>query len=297
MPSTATKPRRPVLRYHGGKFGNHGTTADWVVSHLPKHRVYVEPFGGAASVLMRKPRSKSEVYNDLDRAVAAVFQVLATPYMAEALEKKLRSTPYARSEFEYAQSYIGANREAGFLLRDPVEHARLMLVASFMGHGSAGLRGKTSTGFRASESEGRLLASSDWANYRQHLDSFKSRLAGVAVESRPWRDVADRYDGEGTLFYLDPPYEHALRSSSKSDGYHCDFERGDHEALATWCAGAEGMIALSHYDSPFYRKMYEGRGWQRHEKRTRIDSGGQRTECLWLNPAAQEHQRQHNLFD
>lgn len=84
-------PSRPVMRYHGGKW----LLAPWIISHLPPHRVYVEPYGGAASVLMRKPRSYAEVYNDLSDAAVNVFRVLRCPERADELRWVVQMTPFA----------------------------------------------------------------------------------------------------------------------------------------------------------------------------------------------------------
>ena len=40
------------------------------------YRIYCEPFGGAASILLNKPKSKVEVYNDLDGNLVNLFMVV-----------------------------------------------------------------------------------------------------------------------------------------------------------------------------------------------------------------------------
>lgn len=110
---------RPVLRWHGGKF----LLAPWVISHFPKHRIYVEPFGGAASVLLQKPRSYGEVYNDLNGDVVNLFQVLRDPELALTLANMLRLTPFSRVEFKL--SYVPADCQ--------VERARRLVVRCFQG--------------------------------------------------------------------------------------------------------------------------------------------------------------------
>lgn len=116
-------PSRPVLRWHGGKW----LLAPWIISHMPAHRVYVEPFGGAASVLMRKPRAKSEVWNDLDGDLFNLFDVLRGPNSA-AVIRAVSLTLFSRADFERA--YEPAD--------DPVERARRLLIRSHQGFGSNG---------------------------------------------------------------------------------------------------------------------------------------------------------------
>lgn len=86
---------RPALRYLGGKW----MLAPWIIQHFPPHQIYVEPFGGAASVLLRKPRVHAEIYNDLDGDVVNLFRVLRDPQAAADLIDRIALTPYSRAEF------------------------------------------------------------------------------------------------------------------------------------------------------------------------------------------------------
>jgi DNA adenine methylase len=135
MPLTSLT--RPVLRYFGGKW----RLAPWLVSLFPPHRVYVEPYGGGASVLLRKPRSRVEVYSELDGRVVNVFRVLRNPRTAGRLKRALELTPFARAEFELAHEDCP---------ECPVEDARRTIIRAFMGFGADSVcNPDRSTGFRA----------------------------------------------------------------------------------------------------------------------------------------------------
>lgn len=61
-----------ILRYHGGKV----RLAPKIVALMPAHDAYIEPYAGGAAVLLEKPRSRLEVYNDLDGDMVNLFQML-----------------------------------------------------------------------------------------------------------------------------------------------------------------------------------------------------------------------------
>lgn len=264
-------PTRPVLRYHGGKW----KLAKWIISHFPAHRVYVEPFGGGGSVLIQKPRSYAEVYNDRWDTVVNVFRVLRDPVKACELERLLRLTPYARTEFE--ASYFEASD-------NDIERARKTVLRSFCGFGSASTNGDFVTGFRANSNKSGTTPAHDWVNWPAEIQFFVARLRGVVIENKDAAEVIRQQDSPRTLHYLDPPYPHATRNMDRGNAaYKFEMTDDDHRRLASEIRILQGMVVISGYASPLYdAELFPD--WQRVERVALADGARERTEVLWLSP-------------
>lgn len=271
-----TVPSTPVLRYHGGKF----RLAQWIMQFFPRHTCYVEPFGGAAGVLLQKERSYAEVYNDLDGDVVNFFQVIRDPDTRAALVEQLVMTPYARREFEQAWEPADS----------PIERARRLAIRAQMGFGSAGAT-KGATGFRIDTKREYGTAQGQWAEYPEAVEAAGSRLSGVLIECRPAVDVMRAHDAPDTLHYVDPPYMHGTRvlGAGKARYYRHEMDDADHAALLQSVLDLEGYVVLSGYATDLYNDTL--RGWQTHTTEARISAGrgtAIRYETVWLNPACAE---------
>ena len=64
---------RAPFPWFGGKAGH--KIKDAILSALPPHKRYLEPFGGGASILIAKQPAEVEVYNDVNRGVVNFFRV------------------------------------------------------------------------------------------------------------------------------------------------------------------------------------------------------------------------------
>ncbi len=274
--TSAQQIKRPVLRYHGGKW----KLAPWIVSYFPKHRIYVEPFGGAASVLLRKQRSYAEIYNDLDDEVVTLFRVLQKQDTNQELKRLLKLTPFARLEFNEAYHHTN----------DPIERSRRLIIRSFMGFGSDGHNAALGrTGFRSNANRLGSTPAHDWANYYECLDAFLDRLQEVVIESRDATQVMAQHDSAETLHFVDPPYVLSTRS-----GEHYKFELtdGDHERLCDFLKSLVGMVVLCGYPNTIYDSL----GWHTFQMQALADGARPRTEVLWLNPQAVAAQSQLEMF-
>lgn len=256
--------KRPILRYFGGKF----RLANWIVEHLGEHKVYVEPFGGAASVLMKKPRSYAEVYNDLNDDLYFLFKTLADPKKHLQLKKMIEATPFARREFEMAHVYHP----------EPIEKARRLIVRSFMGFGAdSATRLESKTGFRANSNRSGTTPAHDWINWPQYIPEFYERLKGVVIECKDALEVMKTHDSDRTVFYVDPPYSTQTRRGNR---YQHEMDDFDHVRLINFLKTLQGRVVLSGYDAEFYGDNLIG--WQKHTKEALADKAGKRIECLWI---------------
>lgn len=264
------EPKRPVLRWHGGKW----KLAPWIIGNFPAHRVYVEPYGGGGSVLMRKDRSYAEVYNDLDGDVVTLFRVLRDDPLP--LISALELTPFARDEHAISTEPT----------EDPIERARRLCIRSFMGFGSNGHNIKRKTGFRANSNRSGTTPARDWLNYPESLGAIIKRLRGIVIENRDACKCMAHHDSTATLHYVDPPYVPETRSGlmHTPQVYSHEMTNEDHRAMAECLHGLRGMVVLSGYRSSLYDELFDG--WRTLDRAAHADGAKDRTETLWFNAAA-----------
>lgn len=271
----APAPTRPALRYFGGKW----RLGEWIIGQFPPHECYVEPFGGAASVLLQKRPARVEVYNDLDREVVAFFKVLRE--QPAELVRSLVLTPYAREELEAAFAPAPPDMSE-------VERARRLFVRSWQGRGGGRTTWRSGWRYQRSASLQTSIVE-DWADNLRLL-GHAERFRHVQIESDPALEVIARYDSPETLFYCDPPYLPETRSGRwASNGYAHEMTAEDHAELLERLRGARGMVVLSGYPSALYDELLPG--WRRLERAAQAEGSNRssrplRTEVLWISPNA-----------
>lgn len=260
--------KRPVIRYFGSKW----RLAPWIISHFPEHTCYVEPFGGSASVLLRKDPAKLEVYNDLDSEVVTFFRMLRT--RPEDLEYLLVNTPYSFEEYE--QSFEPSD--------DDLEIARRFMVRMWMGY--AGVSGRKTGWKRQSRTwdSSRSMVIERWLKARDIADAVE-RFQQVQIEHRCALDVIKSFDEKTTLFYLDPPYPEETRTKRWRSAYSIESDLDFHVHLINLIKDVKGSVVISSYPNRIYDEHLSC--WKRVKKLANTISHNRiATEVLYLKPAS-----------
>lgn len=231
---TAIAPTAPVAPWLGGK-RNLARRICAILDATPC-ATYCEPFVGMGGIFLRRSaKPRAEVINDRGRDVANLFRILQRHYVP--FLDMLRFQLTVRAEFERLSA------------TDPNTLTDLERAARFLYLQRTAFGGKIS-GRNFGVSRDRS-ARFNLTTLEPMLEDLHTRLAGVVVECLDWTDCLARYDGEGTLFYLDPPYW-----GCETDYGKAMFGREDFARLAERLADIRGRFLLSINDTPEVRSTF-----------------------------------------
>lgn len=264
----------PAIRYFGGKW----KLADWILPYFPAHKIYIEPFGGGASVLLQKYPSAIEIYNDLNSEVVSFFEVLRA--QPDELINLLQLTPYSREEFDRCGIYSGS----------ALEDARRFYVRSCQGRTFTGTISNTNSWRiqgRINKGSGVHQLCKMW-NDPVNLMAVANRLRQIYIEKLDAVECINRFDATDALCYVDPPYLQSTRSATR---YALDYTLEQHRDLAERLHDCRSMVILSGYNCHEYNDWYSD--WKRIDRSAMtgaVNTGtdlAKAIESIWINQAAQ----------
>lgn len=232
------------ITYYGGK----QKMASLIVSLIPPHLLYCEPFVGGGAVFFHKAPSAAECINDYSGHVANFYQVAKSDF--PALRMLITCTPHSR----------GMHRQSEYILKHPEAYSELRRAWAFwtqvtMGFSSMMFGGyafdKKNTSVRKSNNKKAKFGS--WIQKRLHMVDLECNDALKVIRSR---------DSENTFFYIDPPY------FNSDCGHYKGYTEQNFRDLLALLKTIKGKFLLSSYPSQALQDFSDG--WYQHSIQKKI---------------------------
>lgn len=221
---------KPLIPWPGGK----RRWVDKLLPHFPKHKLYCEPFAGAAGLFFARPEpADTEVLNDLNGDLVNLYRIVQNH-----LDKFVRQFRWALVS---RQEFLNKQWQRPETLTDIQRAARFYYLqkSCFGGKVTGQNYGVSMTG------SPRL----NLLRIEEELSAVHLRLAQVNIEHLPWQQCIERYDRPETLFFMDPPYW-------QLSGYGIEFGLDEYEALALVLARIKGKAIMTINDHPDIRRIF-----------------------------------------
>lgn len=265
----------PPTNYFGGKYG---TIGELIASILPEHRIYIEPCGGMAGVLFHKSPSNVEIYNDLDSRIVNLFKCIRDIKKSKALFEMLRNTPFSREVY---------NDSCKIIRNDSALNDIEIAYHTFLALSLAIQPSLRWNGFRQGGLKYETSVARGFKKKVELLYLTRDRLRDVVIENIPATKLMIKYSSVDTLVYLDPPYLHSTRFSSKD--YGVEMDDLDHQELLMVCKQIKSKVIISGYNNDIYNNMLSD--WNKVEipvisaiaASNKSEKSSKRTEVIWTN--------------
>ena len=218
---------KPPIARMGGK----SRLRNEIISRIPEHTCYVEPFFGAGWVYFGKNPSKVEVINDIDKELINMFKMIK--YHAPEIERQLEYEFSGRDVFE---EYKHCTVE---YLTEIQRAVRFLYLISQSFASRGGVYGY-----------GTNTRPSPQIFYKGVLGEIKERLRNTYVENKAFEDIIQRYDRVHSFFFCDPPYY-------ETAGYGNTFGEAEHVLLVNTLSNIKGKFLVTINDHPQIREWYK----------------------------------------
>lgn len=251
---------KTLLKYPGAK----NRLAPWIVSHIPPHKVYCEPFLGSGAVFLNKEPAYNEILNDIDDDIYNFFKVVRE--QSEELCRLIEATPYSRAE--YSTAYMDESVS-------DLERARRFAVKCWQGFGCGN---KYKNGYRRGIGAISPNPAKAWAGLPKTIQLVAERLKNAQIEHKDALELIKDMYGKDTFIYIDPPY---LQYTRKGYLYNHEMTDEQHAKLLKVVKESDCKIMISAYENELYNT--ELIGWRKEHKSTTAECSRQRTETLYMN--------------
>lgn len=254
---------RTPITYYGGK----QSMASLILSLIPDHKLYCEPFLGGAAIFFAKQRSEVEVINDINREVVNFYKVCRLDF--DALNKLIQATPHSRM----------MHRQARYILKSRAKRNKLNRAWAFWVQTNMSFGSVIFGGYSYDRQTNKIIKK--FVNKKFKFTSeIRERLKGVSIECNDALQVIQSHDTRNSFFYLDPPYFNA------DMGHYGGYTEKDFTNLLELLSKIKGQFLLSSYPSVVLTSHTKKNGWAFHSIQKNFtvrDAKKAKTEVLTAN--------------
>ena len=221
-----------MLKWGGGK----RKLKKRIISRIPPHTTYIEPFLGGGAVAFAKTPAKRTILNDKDKELIQFYQAYRKPKVSV---KKTDMTP-SRKRFNGYKKRIPNPKHPQavvnrYLYVNKHSYGGMMEHPSYVPiHDGCYKRSNKKT-----------------MGVRSITPEHKERLKHAKILSQDYKTVIKKYDGKNAFIYLDPPYPKV------SKGVYSKGCTGDDitpQGIIKAVKSAKGKVMLSY---PYTREIMD----------------------------------------
>lgn len=235
---------RTPITYYGGK----QRIAPEIISMMPAHKIYVEPFFGGGAVFFQKPKRGIEVINDHNNDLMNFYFCVQNRF--DELRELIRQTLHSEAMYYHAKDIWNGRAEASDI--EKAWAIWLITNGSYAGsmHGGWKWCNGTSGGQSATMIKGKR---------EEFSERLHQRLDNVQISSRDALKVIQDRDTPETFFYLDPPYPGCVQQ------HYSGYTFENLEELLRVLQTIKGKFILSNYWCDILREYTEANKWNYRE--------------------------------